>query len=260
YAGEAAGKTYLESAGLSPKPYSVRDLATDDVLVVGPGGARELAGHAGFIGAWLKAGGKLLALGLDQDEVNIFLPFAVTMNRSEHVATWFRPERSDSLLAGVGPADVHIREPRQLPLVTGGADALGDGVLASRGNVVFCQLVPWQFDYANSYNLKVTFRRSSFALMHILGNLGVRADTALLKNLQNPLPERTLLNDVPDVVWLQAPGKDALILPKVWMGLPVGTADPPTGWETADYDDSKWRKIKVPGTWEDQFQDLINLD
>ena len=56
------------------------------------------------------------------------------------------------------------------------------------GEVVFCQLVPWQFDHEASYNVKPTFQRSSFALTRLLANLGVRPDTLLLENLCKPLP------------------------------------------------------------------------
>jgi hypothetical protein len=93
---------------------------------------------------WVKAGGLVLALGLDQTEANSFLPMKVTMQTTEHIAAFFPPFSADSLLAGVAPADIHNRDPRQLPLVVGGATAYGDGVLAAMSNVVFCQLAPFQ--------------------------------------------------------------------------------------------------------------------
>ncbi len=51
-----------------------------------------------------------------------FLPFKVTMKKAEHIAAFFEPAGHDSLLAGVGPADVHNRAPREMPLVSAGAD------------------------------------------------------------------------------------------------------------------------------------------
>ena len=39
-----------------------------------------------------------------------------------------------SLLAGIGPADVHNRDPREIPLVSGGAAVLGNGSLAKASN------------------------------------------------------------------------------------------------------------------------------
>ena len=50
----------------------------------------------------------------------------------------------------------------------------------SDANVVFCQLAPWQFDYRNNFGLKRTFRRTSFLVTRLLGNLGVGSETPLL--------------------------------------------------------------------------------
>jgi hypothetical protein len=112
---------------------------------VGTGGGEKLAANAAAIAEFLKAGGNLLALGLDQSEANAFLPFKVAMKKAEHIAAFFEPAGKDSLLAGVGPADVHNRAPRDIPLVTGGAAVVGNGVLAKalQANVVFCQFPPY---------------------------------------------------------------------------------------------------------------------
>ncbi len=148
YAGEPAGLAWLAACGVEAAPFKGEPPAADQVLVVGPGGGRELAAQAPAIGAWVKAGGRVLALGLDQAEANSFLPTKVTMQPAEHIAACFPPFSAHSLLAGVAPADVHNRDPRKLPLVAGGATAYGDGVLAATGNVVFCQLPPFQVSKA----------------------------------------------------------------------------------------------------------------
>jgi hypothetical protein len=62
---DPAGRKHLESAGLSLTPYAKDELASDRVLIVGPGGGKELAGDAAALGEWLRAGGHVLALGLD---------------------------------------------------------------------------------------------------------------------------------------------------------------------------------------------------
>jgi hypothetical protein len=182
YAGEPAGKTHLESAGLSLTSYAKDELAADRVLIVGPGAGKTLAGDAAALGKWLKEGGHVLALGLDAAEAEAFLPARVGMKRGEHIATYFEPPGVKSLLAGVGPADVHNRDPRELPLVAAGATALGDGVLAKAdsANVVFCQLVPWQFDAKKSMNLKRTFRRASCLVTRLAANMGAAGATPLL--------------------------------------------------------------------------------
>jgi hypothetical protein len=190
YAGEAAGKSHLEKSGFSVGAYDGGNLSADQVLIVGPGGGKTLAAQAAAIGTWLKAGGNLLALGLDEAEANAFLPFKVQMKKAEHIAACFEPAGAASLLTGVGPADVHNRDPRELPLVTGGAQILGDGVLAKAqdANVVFCQLVPWSFDYAKQYNLKRTFRRSSCLVNRLLSNMGVSGATPVLARFSTVAP------------------------------------------------------------------------
>ena len=53
------------------------------------------------------------------------------MKKAEHIAAYFEPFGTASPLAGVGPADVHNRDPQELPLVSAGATVVGDGVLAT---------------------------------------------------------------------------------------------------------------------------------
>jgi hypothetical protein len=112
------------------------------------------------------------------------------MTKAEHIAAYFEPFGADSLLSGVSPADVHNRDPRDLPLVSGGATAFGDGVLAKaqNANVVFCQLAPWQFDYSGEkINVKRTFRKVSYLVTRLLGNMGAAERTPLLERLSSPV-------------------------------------------------------------------------
>src|SRR5262249_50769556 len=137
---------------------------------------------------WLKAGGRALAIGLDQAEANSFLPTNVTMKSAEHIAAWFAPFSSSSVLAGVAPADVHNRDPHTWPLVLEGGTTPGDGVMATVGNVVLCQLVPWRFSQSpQQFNQRRTFARTSFAIRRLLGNLGVSNSTPLLERFTLPV-------------------------------------------------------------------------
>ena len=70
YSGEPAGQKHLESAGISVSPYDGGALAADQVLIVGPGGGRKLAGSSAAIADWLKSGGHLLAIGIDQQDAD----------------------------------------------------------------------------------------------------------------------------------------------------------------------------------------------
>ena len=132
----------------------------------------------------------MLALGLDQQQSNAFLPMKVKMANREHIATWFAPLAAGSLLAGVGPADVHNPAPRRLPLLVGDA-AVGNGVLgkAKQANVVFCQLPPYNVTSypTTQHNLKRTYRRTSFLLSRLLANMGVAGSTPLLERFATPV-------------------------------------------------------------------------
>jgi hypothetical protein len=144
YVGDPAGERHLKHSGIIPAAYEAGKLSPDDVLVVGKGGAETLAADAQSVAAFIKAGGRVLALGLAQDEAQSLLP-AVEMKDGEHISTFFESSGGDSLLAGVGPADVFNAAAWHIPLVTGGAQAVGDGVLAKAAdaNVLFLQLAPY---------------------------------------------------------------------------------------------------------------------
>lgn len=189
YVGEPAGKSFLEKAGIAAGTYDGAKLAPEQVLIVGPGGAAQISGDAPAIADWLKAGGHVLAIGQTDAEANSFLPLKLATKKSEYIATVIEPFGMAAPLAGIGPADVHNRDPRQLPLVTSGAKPIGDGVLATAQNdhILFCQLVPWQFDYAKQYNLKRTYRRSAFVVSRLLAEMGVCGSTPILERFSSPI-------------------------------------------------------------------------
>ena len=184
YVGDPAGRQHLESTGISLASYDAGNLSANHILVIGPGGGQNLARDATAIADWLKAGGNLVAVGLDEQQANAFLPLKVRMKEAEHISAYFEPFGFNSLLAGVGPADVHSRKPRILPLVSAGVTIIGDGVLAGAKNfnIVFCQLAPWQFSSKEPQNVKRTFRRTSYHLARLLANMGAAGST--------PIPER----------------------------------------------------------------------
>jgi hypothetical protein len=130
-----------------------------------------------------------LVLGLDGAEARAFLPFKIETKQGEHIASHFEPTGFGSLSAGISSADVHNRDPRELPLVASGASIIGDGVLAKaeNANVVFCQLVPWQFDQTKQMNLKRTFRRSSYLTTRLAANLGAGGQTPILARFRSPV-------------------------------------------------------------------------
>jgi len=189
YAGSEAGRKHLDQMGLTPAAYEGGTPKADEVLVLGPGAGQTVAGNADVLRQWVKGGGSVLSLGLGEQEANSFLPFKVSMEKGEHISAVFAPPGQGSLLAGIGPADVMNRDPREVDLVRGGAAVVGNGVLAmaTDAKVAFCQLAPWDFDYQKYFNQKRTFRRTSFLLARVLGNMGVEEPTPLLARVSSPV-------------------------------------------------------------------------
>jgi len=189
YAGDRAGRAHLVKTGLRLGSFKGGTLRPEQVLIAGPGGGRTLAPHKAAIARWLKRGGHVLAIGLGEAEARAFLPLDVAMNKAEHIAAYFEPAGVHSLLAGIGPADVHSRDPRKIDLVSGGATVAGNGVLgvAKEASVVFCQLVPWQFEHEKTLHTRRTFRRVSYLVTRLLGNMGVGGEVPLLARFSSPL-------------------------------------------------------------------------
>ena len=128
--GEPAGKSHLEKAGVAVGSYKGGKLSADQVLDRRARRRQQLAANAAAWATWLKAGGHLLAIGLDQADAD------AVAARSHHEEgrthrRLLRAVRRVSPLAGVGPADVHNRDPKEFSLVSGGATVVGDGVLAT---------------------------------------------------------------------------------------------------------------------------------
>ncbi|MCK4374381.1 MAG: hypothetical protein KAX19_03595, partial [Candidatus Brocadiae bacterium] len=192
YAGEEAGRQHLEATGLSVASYGGGSPSADQVLVVGPGAGQQLAPNAAAIADWVQAGGHVLGVGLSGDEASAFMPLDVRTTPAEHIAAYFEPFGVGSPLAGVSPADVHNRDPRELPLVSDGATAVGNGVMARAegAGIVFCQLAPWHFDYSGEkMNIKRTFRRVSYLTSRLVANMGGAGQTPLLAHVSRPVGE-----------------------------------------------------------------------
>jgi beta-galactosidase len=146
YIGDRQGKNYLQRLGIEVADFIGQSLSPKDVLIVGKGASERLSNIRTDLAKWLKAGGQILCLGLDEQEANSFLPVTVRMEQAEYINAYFSPPPLSSPFVGIGPADVHNRDPRILSLLCEGCDALG-GVLgqARQYNIVFCQLLPWHF-------------------------------------------------------------------------------------------------------------------
>jgi len=107
YVGEPAGKTWLEACGVEPASFTGQSPRQDQVLVVGPGGGRDLPSKASSIASWIKSGGRVLALGLDQNDANSLLSIdQVRPHASTNSPT--APDSPSPLLRGEGRGERSI--------------------------------------------------------------------------------------------------------------------------------------------------------
>ncbi len=188
YAGESAGRAWLESAGVPVAGLAGTVPAPGQLLLLGPGSGATLAGHKAGLAEWLQTGGSLLAIGLDQSAADTLLPVSLTVKKTAYISGFFPPFSWSSRFAGISPADLLNRDPRDLPLITAGASTFGGGILAQAGdwNIWFCQAAPWQFDARQPANLKRTHRRLAFALSRLVASLGAAENTPLLDRFAQP--------------------------------------------------------------------------
>jgi beta-galactosidase len=178
YEGGEEGRSYLHSVSVPFVDYRGDSLAEDKLLIVGPGATQKLNAD------------KILALGLEGSDLSLFTQ--VKNEVREHISTYFKPFEPESPFAGISPAEVHNRSPRNVALIMEGAPIVGDGVLAGSpsSNVIFSQLAPWQFQYSSDeMNVKRTSRKVAVMTARLLGNLGVSPPTSFLSHFARPVSD-----------------------------------------------------------------------
>ncbi|MDH7570463.1 MAG: beta galactosidase jelly roll domain-containing protein, partial [Armatimonadota bacterium] len=240
YAGDERGADLLRRLGVSFQAYNGQRLDARSLVVVGPGAPKI----PGLIEA-VASGAAVVALGLNAAEVKGLLPTAEPEEPKPLVSPFLErfgvPE-----LTGISNAELHWRTK---PAVATLEKVSGEGTAALRvvkqgqGRMVFCQAAPWSFDYVAKPYLRTTWRRSVYLVARLLANLGATAEAPLLSRFGHTAEVCEL------------------VLPAAWKGQAdkeeKGEA---LGWSRAEFDDSAWRPIAVPGTFESQFPELADYD
>lgn len=206
YAGSDEGRRHLEAAGFNVSSYRGGSLPGDRLLVLGPGAGSALRGGAADLGRFLQAGGRIAGLGLGPADALVLPVPGLKLENGELLAPALAPFPAGSPFAGIGPADLHDRDPRLAPLVVSGA-GFARGVIASAASerVALLQLVPWG-DARRLQQFRANFRRHAYATSRLLANLGAEARTPLLEHLARPVASpavdkrwlRGLYLDVPE--------------------------------------------------------------
>ncbi len=215
YLGAEAGRRHLESAGFTLDRFNGQ-LATNQVLILGPGGGTALAKVQSSSPAQPLAPRQIVGLGLDQSDLDAALPEArVQVRATEHIAAFFPPSPMISPFRGIGPGDLHNRDPREFPLIVSNAMTIAQGVLATTadgktaGATVLCQFVPWEFAEPiakpRQPNLRRTRRHASFVVTRLLANQGIASRTPILERFKTPVESGKAENRWLEGMYLDTP-------------------------------------------------------
>jgi hypothetical protein len=200
----------------------------------------------------LAAGLNILAIGLDAKEIEQLLPGQIKTETRENVFSDYVSALTftSPVFAGISNAELHWRKPLNgtfFPSDSPGGQAL-NVVENDHGHTVFCQITPLLFD-KDEFQYRTTRRRCHFLISRLAHNLGAESNSGLLSQI-------TAKNDESMI------NKGMVTLSGEWLG----KADPEKQgrkekWFSYDFKpDDQWRKIKVPGMFDQQFEDLTGYD
>ena len=237
HTGSARGQELLTQLGVGFTPYAGQPLGANSLLIVTPGGAAI----PGAVAA-LEHGMKLLALGLDEEEIRrlgiAVGPMKMAPAVSSLLSDFSRPE-----FAGISNAELHTRTLRQeVPAFldpSASSNELLKCVPVGKGGVVFCQTAPWMFDYARRPYLRTTYRRNVFLISRLINNLRAPS-TANLVSLwrEKEISYLYLLNGE----WKGQADKEGIGRDRKW-------------WQP-EFDDKNWPSVRVPGSFNAQTKEL----
>jgi hypothetical protein len=238
YDGDDRGRKLLDRLGIAHEPYSVAtqpgQAEAEHLVVLGPG-AEKLKAVAEE-----EEGANVVALGLSGKELSQLLDenekVTSTVAYSDQNGPgcrWISP--------GVTMADLSWRTRLTVdtPLYEGGEPLFFEYC----GGCFAFQVVPWMFDFEKKPYLRTTYRRNVYLVSRLLHNLGAPAKSPLLERLARPA------------------GVNELVLTTGWVGqVDKQGVGRKAEWWRAEFDDSKWRGMKVPGYFEDQIPELADYD
>jgi beta-galactosidase len=236
-AGSATGQELLRQLGVSFTPYDGQPLGANTLLIVTPG----CVAIPGVVAA-LEQGMKLLALGLDEEEIKklgiAVGPMKMAPTVSSLISDFSAPE-----FKGISNAELHTRTLRQeVPAfveTSSSSSQLLKSLSVETGGAVFCQTAPWIFDYTKTPYVRTTYRRNVFLVSRLLNNLGAQTFSPLLSLWKEKGPDYVypLNNQWKGVADKEGVGRDQ-------------------GWWKPEFDDKDWPPVKVPGSFNIEIKEL----
>ncbi|MDR0931514.1 MAG: hypothetical protein LBM70_00625 [Victivallales bacterium] len=238
YAGGNEGAALLEALKIPFTRYS-GSLPNHALLVLGSGAdVPDLSEN-------IKQGCRILALGLNRDELSKVMPGEFTFESGEFDSDFVPNLRETSLFAGISNADLHWRGKMKFDGFTNNPHGRDLAIRHSgKGCLIAVQLPPWKFDPAEFY-YRTTRRRSTFLVSRLLANLGASAQTGFYALFDGVQGNRKF--ELPNDRWFGKADPDKIGRASNW-------------WKQNFQRDKTWRKVRVPGTFESQFEDLADYD
>ena len=239
YAGDPRGAKLLEQLGIcfTPAPAPLPDAG---VLVLGPGAKPE------GVAAAVERGLAVLAVGLNHEELERHFPGRFNAAQGKFFSDYAEGLSRMPEFAGISNAELHWRT--ELPMAAFDAASPGGRALSlyrsGKGKAVAVQIAPWMFD-EKEQAFRTTRRRTQFLISRLLHNLGAEPKADGFELLDG-----------------SAANGGILPLRAGW----TGRADPEArgrklGWFRPGFQpDSGWNPVRVPGNFEDQFEELKEYD
>ncbi|MFA5263499.1 MAG: beta galactosidase jelly roll domain-containing protein [Opitutaceae bacterium] len=237
YTGSAQGGELLERLGIVFTPYSGQPLDANSLLIAAPG-----CGTIAGLPEAMQKGMKLLALGLDEKEIK-GLGIAVGPMKVGKTVPSLINDFSVAEFKGISNAELHARtlrlEMTAFVETSGSSNELLKSISVGAGGAVFCQTVPWMYDYTKTPYVRTTYRRSVFLVSRLLHNLGAPSAANLL------------------CLWKEKTTGYAWPLNNVWKGAAdkegVGRD---REWWKPEFDDGGWIPANVPGSYNADIKGL----
>jgi beta-galactosidase len=239
YAGDDKGKKLLDQLGVNYKMYAQQKLTDKSLLVVGPDAKLK------NLTELVKDGANAICLGLNAAEIKSVLPDINVKDETiycQGIEDFSTPEFN-----GISNSELYWRTKLTLGAIQK-TDKFSNQALkkfqAGNGTIVLSQLAPWMIDYEKYANLRIMYRRNAFLVSRILSNLGAGFDDIQLRTAFNKKTAKTKYE-----------------LPQKWVGVECPNGDgEKLGWQKSTFNDSSWKSIIVPGTWEDQRKELAEYN
>ncbi len=235
----------LDAAAVDYQLLSRAEPDAADVIIADGALSDALADARQQIADMVRAGGVVIALGMNAKQAASWVPVQVQLERHRFMFA-SAPSSLPWPFCGLGPEDFHFRGWLDIWQVASAPDGsivlpggLGAAIPYGRGWIVLLQITPDMIDPAKHPYLRTSLPHAWRIFSQTLHNLGVR-----FKAPADPL------------AFIRAGAPFTVDLSGTWRIKPVSEGEDESRFSRPDFDDSSWREISMPAFWEDQILEL----